>query len=287
MSGLASRWATETSLVNKAESQDKKIQNTEADNQRKNSTKIASSKSPKKLESKWANVSDDETNKKSNKGERGDRGERGNRRHNELNKTSNKHHKHSQGPRNRSDKNTHLDKKENRKSFEVQEDDFKEMSEAGKSFAARLGKGNGLNNSKSLHSKNSSTSRTSTRKGSLVNDEDNSDNEFKTTDQGNSDNKESKEKLPEMGAAGRSLAARLGQVSLDEKPSSNPSDNAAPKKQYLTPKQRKELKDKEEQSKQQFKQQQLEEEKKAKAKAELDQLMAEMADSNSSWADIE
>lgn len=284
MSGLASRWATESSLVNEAESQDKKIQDTEADNQRTNPSKIPSSKSPKKLESKWANFSEDETKKKSNKGERGDRGERGNRKHNEFNKTSNKHYKHTQGPRNRSDKNTNLDKKENRKSFEVQEDDFKEMSEAGKSFAARLGMGNFLNNSTSPHKRNPSTSRTSTRKASLTNYEDNSDNEFETTDQGSNDNKESQEKLPEMGAAGRSLAARLGQVSLDEQPSSsNSSENAAPKKQYLTPKQRRELKNKEEQSKQQ----QLEEEKKAKAKAELDQLMAEMADSNSSWADIE
>lgn len=240
MSGLASKWATEEELVNRAKTQD----NESRKHVTPKSTMHNKNDTPKPLESKWANVSSDPANTSTHKDNRnkcddfskynrpGKKNNGKNDRkhgneaygslpsppstaeHDTFPNNSNDHHVprtgSPRGPRayqtpakNRQGKyatNKKVDGAE-----ESEEEQTTPMSKAGASFAARLG----------VPSKKTADAKSNDH-----------DDDFESTDEevtdeeddGSEDTTESEdgreEDLPPITSAGQSLASRLGMVSI-------------------------------------------------------------------------
>lgn len=269
MSGLASKWATEEELVNKA-----KVQDSESRKHGTPSKKTIipnKSNTSKPLESKWANIPNepskvsaykDNHNKfddsfKYNKSGRGNRGRNDRRYGNDAygslpsppstaendaspNNSNNSHVSRGgsgnppRGPRGymtavNNNQRKHPTAKKVEDAEESEEERTVPMSKAGASFAARLG----------------APSKTSTN-GTI----NNNDNDFESTDEEvtdddddefediveSEDDGEEEEELPPMTSAGQSLASRLGMVSISNTKPEPPKAKQNFKQTQLHPK---------------------------------------------------
>ncbi|KAJ9109449.1 hypothetical protein QFC19_002202 [Naganishia cerealis] len=296
MTGLASKWATEPTLVQQAEAQDKKKPTKPATgNPLESSEKhqITSSAPVRKpLISKWADAavgSKEDERKESPKSPRGEERHRRNsknrrnsetRRKDEVNgqtlrnrekrKGRNGGSKHDE-PRERQEK--HTTSSEESRTHPVTNEILPSMSKAAASFALRLGVPNG---SGAPNVDNKSTPPDS----KSVNDSD----EYETTDDSD-DNRNVKQP---MSKAGMSFAARLAippkannskNINKDVK-----KDQARPSTQkYMSPKQRREAEKLEQEQQRRQEQKQRD----AKLQEEVRDMFSKMTASTANWADLE
>lgn len=213
--------------------------------------------------------------------------------------SSSKDHKPTHSPKHQRSNSSHSDPKAD---SESDDDELPPMSEAAMSLAARIGSVLSSNqrdyNSKPKFS--SKSPKSYRQKPQADHSRNNKPNANYKTDFVSTDEEASEDDGTDkpMSDAAKSLASRLGMVSLNnEKSNSEPKSPAhldskpKPKGRYLTPKQKRQL---EAEQKQQaeaeslLKQKQLAmEADKERVQNEIDRIMKEMQDPNSSWADIE
>jgi hypothetical protein len=269
MSGLASKWATEEELVNRANTQDnesRKYVTPKSTIPNKNDT-------PKPLESKWANTSSEPANTATHKDNRNrfddsskyNRSGKKNRGRNDRNhgneaygslpsppstaerdtSPNNSNDSHvpragsgntPRGPRayQTSAKNRQGKYATNKKvdhAEESEEEKSTPMSKAGASFAARLG----------VPSKKTENATTNGHKDDFESTDeeitDEEDDGFEDTQDTPESEDEKEEILPPITSAGQSLASRLGMVSISNTKSDPPKPKQNVKQTQLKPRQ--------------------------------------------------
>lgn len=335
MSGLASKWAAEEGLVNKAKVQDNESRNHSTPSHK---TSIPNrNETSKPLESKWANTSNEHANtsafkdhrdkfdgsSKFNRSGKMNRGKRDRKPGNDAygtlpsppttaekdafpNDLSNSHVPGAgsgnipKGPRaNKTPANNKQGKHPKNKRIDYVEESEKEgtlpMSNAGASFAARLGaplKSNNLTSSVGVNKFENT--------GEEVTDDE--DDGFEDIEK----NEEDEEFLSPMGS-GQSLASRLGlvsvadaksqppkakqnmkhnakQIQLQTKLPNDPPRQTKPQKgAYQTPKQKRE----EQAKKEQAEKEKLQKQKDAMLKEEVRDMFSKLTNSSANWADLE
>lgn len=275
MTGLASKWATEPTLVKQAEVQDSKIAAKVATEKPQKSSKASEPKSNtpshKPLVSKWADAppkTSVEESKKTQKNKRpGSHDGKGHR--NRRNSDSHKHEEHNQDSnrnrdrrRGRNDNRKRPDGKihEETTSRTDRDEPLPPMSKAAANFALRLGVPVQDNNA----------------------DKYESDGQYETTDEevdvpaGSYDKGHSAPKQP-MSKAAASFASRLGT------PQKETGGSQGSGKKYMSPKQRQEV------AKKQQEERRLQEQKlrDAKLQEEVRDMFSKMTSTSANWADLE
>lgn len=326
MSGLASKWATDDELVNKAKTQDK-VPSKSTASENKWSTPATNNK-PKPLVSKWASDSNDTA--KSNKAP-ADRA-----RHNRNEHDGPRHGRNERRNRNAGEKPF----KRSHESLPTPPstgDREERVSDASKSLSSRLGSGSTPKGPRGDGSSSrpqrrrpsrNSGERTNGRRGIKEDGDDNeetpvlskagqslaarlgapaignkqtkNDKDFESTDEEVTDDdehshknepyNETNEELPAMSSAGQSLASRLGMVSLgNSKPQSKDNDKK-PTKQVQHPKgayMTPKQKREEMVKKQAAEKERLQKEKDAQLKEEVKDMFSKLTSSTANWADLE
>lgn len=295
MTGLASKWATEPTLVQQAEAQDKeKLTNTTTKNQLEHSEKremTSSAPVRKPLASKWADAAVDSKEDEKKRPPKSPRGEERDRRNSRNRRNSDSRRKDEASGqslrikdkrRARKDGSKHPEPRERHERRTTSSEDGKKhpvtnetlppMSKAASSFALRLGvpneAPNGANKSAPPAHK--------------------SDDEYETTDEEDGDNVNVESPKQPMSKAGMSFAARLAippkaNSSTNSNKDVNKGQTKPSTQKYMSPKQRREAEKLEQEQQRRQEQKQRD----AKLQEEVRDMFSKMTASAANWADLE